>query len=103
MRIAIVHDYFTQMGGAEKVVEELVRMLPNADLHATVALPELMPESLAGRQVGTTWMQHMPLDEGVLSALLHAVSSCRAFARSIGLRPGDLQFFWLCQGRSHWP
>jgi hypothetical protein len=49
------------MGGAERVVEELIRMLPNADLHATVALPELMPQGLAGRQVGTTWMQHMPL------------------------------------------
>jgi glycosyltransferase involved in cell wall biosynthesis len=61
VRIAVVHDYFTQMGGAERVVEELIRMLPNADLHATVALPELMPQGLAGRQVGTTWMQHMPL------------------------------------------
>jgi glycosyltransferase involved in cell wall biosynthesis len=61
VRIAVVHDYFTQMGGAEKVAEELIRMLPGADLHATVALPELMPQSLVGRQVGTTWMQHMPL------------------------------------------
>lgn len=49
------------MGGAEKVAEELVRMLPGADLHATVALPDLMPQSLVGRKVGTTWMQHMPL------------------------------------------
>ncbi len=61
MKIAVVHDYFTQMGGAEKVAEELIRMLPTADLHTTVALPELMPPSLAGRRVGTTWMQNMPL------------------------------------------
>ena len=61
MHIAVVHDYFTQMGGAEKLAEELIRMLPTADLHATVALPELMPPSLAGRWVGTTWMQNMPL------------------------------------------
>ena len=39
MKIAVVHDYFTQMGGAEKLAEELIRMLPTADLHATVALP----------------------------------------------------------------
>ena len=45
MKIAVVHDYFTQMGGAEKVAEELIRMLPTADLHTTVALPELMPPS----------------------------------------------------------
>ena len=61
MQIAVVHDYFTQMGGAEKVAEELVRMLPGADLHATIALPESMPQSLAGRHIKTTWMQHMPL------------------------------------------
>jgi glycosyltransferase involved in cell wall biosynthesis len=61
VQIAVVHDYFTQMGGAEKVAEELIRMMPTADLHATVALPELMPPSLAGRPVETTWMQNMPL------------------------------------------
>jgi glycosyltransferase involved in cell wall biosynthesis len=61
VKIAVVHDYFTQMGGAEKVAEELIRMLPTADLHTTVALPGLMPPSLAGRRVGTTWMQNMPL------------------------------------------
>jgi glycosyltransferase involved in cell wall biosynthesis len=60
MQIAVVHDYFTQMGGAEKVAEELVRMLPSASLHTTVALPDLMPPTLAGRQVETSWMQHLP-------------------------------------------
>ncbi len=60
MQIAVVHDYFTQMGGAEKVAEELVRMLPQADLHTTVALPELMPPGLAARTVATSWMQQLP-------------------------------------------
>jgi glycosyltransferase involved in cell wall biosynthesis len=61
MQIAIVHDYFTQMGGAERVAEELARMLPNASLHTTVALPDLIPPGLAGRQIETSWMQHLPL------------------------------------------
>jgi glycosyltransferase involved in cell wall biosynthesis len=60
MRIAVVHDYFTQMGGAERVAEELLRMLPSAALHTTVALPDLMPASVAGRQIETSWMQHLP-------------------------------------------
>lgn len=60
MRIAVVHDYFTQMGGAEKVAEELVRMLPGASLFTTVALPDRMPAGLAGRQVETSWMQQLP-------------------------------------------
>src|SRR5580658_3884049 len=60
MQIAVVHDYFTQMGGAERVAEELARMLPKASLHTTVALPDLMPPGLVGRQVETSWMQNLP-------------------------------------------
>ena len=60
MKIAVVHDYFTQLGGAEKVAEELMRMLPGADLHATVALPECMPPGLMGVPVKTSWMQNLP-------------------------------------------
>jgi glycosyltransferase involved in cell wall biosynthesis len=60
MKIAVVHDYFTQLGGAEKVAEELIRMLPGADLHATVALPECMPPDLTGVPVKTSWMQNLP-------------------------------------------
>jgi glycosyltransferase involved in cell wall biosynthesis len=60
MKIAVVHDYFTQLGGAEKVAEELMRMLPGADLHATVALPECMPPELTSVPVKTSWMQNLP-------------------------------------------
>jgi glycosyltransferase involved in cell wall biosynthesis len=60
MRTAVVHDYFTQLGGAEKVTEEIVRMLPDCDLYSTVALPSQMPPSLAGRRVHTSWMQRLP-------------------------------------------
>ena len=60
MKIAIVHDYFTQMGGAEKVAEELVRMIPSAILHSTVALPQCMPPGLKNVAVRTSWMQRLP-------------------------------------------
>ena len=60
MRIALVHDYFTQLGGAEKVVEELFTMLPGASLFATVALPECMPPRLKNVVVNTSWMQRLP-------------------------------------------
>jgi glycosyltransferase involved in cell wall biosynthesis len=60
MRIAVVHDYFTQLGGAERVAEELCCMLPNASLFATIALPDCMPPRLQGVQVGTSWMQRLP-------------------------------------------
>ena len=60
MKIAVVHDYFTQLGGAERVAEELYNMLPGADLFATVALKEKMPPSLRDVPVRTSWMQHLP-------------------------------------------
>ncbi len=60
MKIAVVHDYFTQMGGAERVAEELARMLPSAPIYTTVAMPDLMPPGLAGRRLETSWMQQLP-------------------------------------------
>jgi glycosyltransferase involved in cell wall biosynthesis len=60
MKIAVVHDYFTQLGGAEKVAEELMRMLPSARLHSTVALPDRMPPGLVDVPVETSWMQKLP-------------------------------------------
>src|SRR5450432_683820 len=60
MKIAVVHDYFTQRGGAEKVAEEIFEMFPDADLFSTVAFPDLMPEKLQGVPVHTSWIQKMP-------------------------------------------
>lgn len=60
MRVAVVHDYFTQLGGAERVAEELMRLLPQADLHSTVALPDCLPPSLSELPITTSWMQHLP-------------------------------------------
>jgi hypothetical protein len=54
MKIALVHDYFTQRGGAEKVAEELFRILPDASLFSTVALPDLMPKGLKNKPIVTT-------------------------------------------------
>ena len=60
MRIAIVHDYFTQLGGAEKVAEELYRMLPTSSLFATVAFRNCMPPLIENVDVQTSWMQNLP-------------------------------------------
>jgi len=60
VRIALVHDYFTQLGGAEKVAEQLYGLLPDASLFATVALPSCMPGRLQDVPVKTSWMQNLP-------------------------------------------
>src|SRR5882724_8031142 len=60
MKIAVVHDYFTQLGGAERVVQELYRMVPDPALFATVALADCMPPRLRSARVQTSWMQNLP-------------------------------------------
>jgi glycosyltransferase involved in cell wall biosynthesis len=60
MKVAVVHDYFTQAGGAEKVVEELYRLFPDPSLFATVAFRHCLPEALKDVRVRTSWMQNLP-------------------------------------------
>jgi glycosyltransferase involved in cell wall biosynthesis len=60
MKVAIVHDYFTQAGGAEKVAEELYRLFPNSSLLTTVAFRDCLPSLLKDVPVTTSWMQHLP-------------------------------------------
>jgi glycosyltransferase involved in cell wall biosynthesis len=60
MKIAVMHDYFTQMGGAEKVAAELVGALPGASLVTTVALEHCLPQELRGLPIETSWMQKLP-------------------------------------------
>lgn len=40
MRVAIVHDFLTQRGGAERVVLSLMRLYPDADLYTSMYDPE---------------------------------------------------------------
>lgn len=40
MRVAIVHDYLKEFGGAEKVVETLLEIWPNTTVYTSVFLPK---------------------------------------------------------------
>jgi glycosyltransferase involved in cell wall biosynthesis len=62
-KIALVHDYFIQMGGAERVAEELHHLFPRAPLYTTVALKERFPPALKRADVRTSWMQALPAPE----------------------------------------
>jgi glycosyltransferase involved in cell wall biosynthesis len=60
LKIAIVHDYFIQSGGAERVAEALCAVFPEAAVFATVALPERLAPELKRAHVQTSWMQKLP-------------------------------------------
>lgn len=60
VRVAVVHDYFTQHGGAENVAGELYNLVPQADMFATVALDKYVPASIPREKLQTSWMQNLP-------------------------------------------
>lgn len=59
MKIALVHDYLTQRGGAERVFEMFCRQFPHADIFTSVYDPEQTIE-LRQRLVNTTLLQGIP-------------------------------------------
>ena len=59
-KIALVHDYFIQMGGAERVAAAMHESFPTAPMYTTVALPHRLPKELRGADIRTSAMQHLP-------------------------------------------
>jgi glycosyltransferase involved in cell wall biosynthesis len=62
-RIALVHDYFVQMGGAERVAEAMHESFPSAPMYTTVALPQNLPQRLRMADIRTSPLQHLPAIE----------------------------------------
>ena len=56
MKIAIVHDYFIQQGGAEKVAEEIHAIFPSSTLVTTVDIQDRPG-------IVTSWLRHLPITE----------------------------------------
>ena len=60
-RVAIVFEWFQKFGGVERVVEEIRRAFPEAELFALVHDPEnLIGTPLAGAPVHTSFIQALP-------------------------------------------
>ncbi len=65
MRVAIVHDYLFQYGGAEKVVEKWMEMYPEADIYTCLFTSEkfksskLYNQANAENRIKTTWLQNI--------------------------------------------
>ncbi|MFB8791780.1 MAG: glycosyltransferase [Potamolinea sp.] len=59
MKVALVHDYLTQPGGAERVFELLCKHYPNADIYTSLYDPQKTVD-LGDRLVHTTGLQKIP-------------------------------------------
>lgn len=61
MKIAIVHEWFVNYAGSEKVIEQLLNIYPDADLYSVVDfLPEKDRGFIHNKKVGTTFIQKLP-------------------------------------------
>jgi len=61
MHVAIVHDWFVVYAGAERVVEQLLEVYPQADLFGLVDfLPPGERGFIGDRPVKTSFLQRMP-------------------------------------------
>ena len=105
MKIALVHDYLTQKGGAERVFELLCRHYPDADIYTSLHNPKHTVD-LGDRPIHTTWLQQIPGAKGHfrlmapfyysafraldLQAYDLIISSSTSFAKAVRKRPDAL-------------
>jgi glycosyltransferase involved in cell wall biosynthesis len=59
-KIALVHDYFIQMGGAERVAIAMHDSFPSAPIYTTVALQHRLPKEMRAADIRTSPMQRLP-------------------------------------------
>lgn len=60
MRLALVHDWLNQRGGAEDVLETLVQMFPDAPIYTSIYWRDGMPGSYRAWDIRVTWMDRLP-------------------------------------------
>ncbi len=103
MKLAIVHDFLMQMGGAEKVVEVLHDMYPDAPVYTSAFDAKAMPAHYRDWNIQTSFIQKMLMKRQThrLALLLYpmafesfdlseydiVISSSSAFAKGVITQP----------------
>ncbi|MCX6023170.1 MAG: hypothetical protein NTZ05_15860 [Chloroflexi bacterium] len=59
MRVALVHDWLNQNGGAERVLEVLHDMFPDAPVYTSIYAPEVFPH-YQGWDIRTSFLDRLP-------------------------------------------
>lgn len=70
MKVALVHDYIKEYGGAERVLETLHEMYPNADVFTTIYCPQYLGphrDRFSNWNIKTSFLQQIPFKEKLIS------------------------------------
>src|SRR5665647_341886 len=60
MKIAMVHDYLNQYGGAEKTIEVLSELFPDAPIFTSIFDKDKLPPIFRQMNIKTSFMQKFP-------------------------------------------
>ena len=60
MKLAVIHDWLNQIGGAELVLEVLHDLYPDAPIFTSMYAPDLMPAAYREWDIRPTFMQSLP-------------------------------------------
>ncbi|MCY4072983.1 MAG: glycosyltransferase [Chloroflexi bacterium] len=61
MKIALVHDWLNQIGGAEDVLEVLVHKYPQSPIFTSIFAPDQMPERYRQWDIRALWIDNLPI------------------------------------------
>ena len=115
-KVAVVHDYLNQFGGAERVALELVRAWPGSPLYTSIYRPSSTFPEFRSVDVRTGPLQRLPVDRafralaplyplafralGTLSEDV-VVSSSSGWAHGVRTRPESLHVVY-CHNPARW-
>lgn len=60
MKVALVHDWLTNYGGAERVIESFHRVFPAAPVYTVFYDQSRLPDSFKGLDIRTSFLQKVP-------------------------------------------
>jgi hypothetical protein len=80
MKVAIVHDYLNQYGGAEKVIEVFHELFPEAPIFTSIYDQKKLPGSFKNMRIFPSFMQKFPfLDKNFKKYLLFYPKAIESF------------------------
>jgi glycosyltransferase involved in cell wall biosynthesis len=117
VRVALVHDYLNQMGGAEKVLLALHDLFPRAPIYTSIYAPGRVDRRFRELDIRTSFMQRLPLvkkrhqpflplfpqafERMDLRAYDLVISDSSAFAKGVVTRPETLHICY-CHTPMRW-
>ncbi|MCE2490205.1 MAG: glycosyltransferase [Anaerolineae bacterium] len=60
MKLALVHDWLNQVGGAEDVLATLLQIWPESPVYASIHDPDSMPADINSADIRTLWLDRLP-------------------------------------------